>query len=125
MPEALTAKTLKDLIHVIRGQRVMLDADLARFYGVATKVLNQAVRRNIHRFPEDFAFQLTAEEFEALRSQFVTSNEGRGGRRLRRQLLEAPKPSPNKEREMGFHVREDAAAIKPAVPRRRKTVRYR
>jgi hypothetical protein len=64
----------------IRGHRVMLDADLAELYGVPTKRLNEAVRRNAARFPEDFMFQLTAEEAETLRSQFATSN-GRGGRR--------------------------------------------
>jgi hypothetical protein len=60
---------------------VILDSDLADLYGVPTKVLNQAVRRNGERFPDDFAFQLTLQEVANLRSQFVTSNEGRGGRR--------------------------------------------
>jgi hypothetical protein len=68
-------------IYVIRGQRVMLDSDLAELYQVETKALNQAVHRNPARFPEDFMFQLTVEEATSLRSQFVTSNEGRGGRR--------------------------------------------
>jgi ORF6N domain len=65
----------------IRGERVMLDADLADVYGVTTKALNQAVKRNLDRFPEDFKFQLTAEEAASLRSQTVTSKQGRGGRR--------------------------------------------
>jgi len=65
----------------IRGEKVMLDSDLAELYGVETKRLNEQVRRNLHRFPRDFMFQLTAEEAESLRSQFATSNEGRGGRR--------------------------------------------
>ena len=65
----------------LREQRVMLDADLAELYGVQTKVLVQAVKRNLARFPQDFMFQLSAEEFAALRSQTVTSNTGRGGRR--------------------------------------------
>jgi len=60
----------------------MLDRDLAALYGVETKVLNQAVRRNSERFPAEFMFQLTPEEREALRSQIVTSNSGRGGRPL-------------------------------------------
>ena len=64
----------------LRGERVMLDADLATLYGVETKVLIQAVKRNIERFPDDFMFQLTDDEFERLRSQIVTSNR-RGGRR--------------------------------------------
>jgi hypothetical protein len=72
-------------ILTLREQRVMLDADLAELYGVATKVLVQAVKRNLVRFPADFMFQLSAEEWEALRSQSVTSNAGnppgRGGRR--------------------------------------------
>ncbi|MBD5242366.1 MAG: ORF6N domain-containing protein [Barnesiella sp.] len=70
---------IESLIHIIREQQVMLDSDLARLYGVETKVLNQAVKRNIQRFPEDFMFQLTKEE--CLRSQIVTSNGGRGGSR--------------------------------------------
>jgi ORF6N domain len=68
-------------ILVMRSQKVMIDADLAALYGVATKVLVQAVKRNLDRFPEDFMFQLDAPEWDALRSQFVTSNTGRGGRR--------------------------------------------
>ena len=71
---------LRSLVYVIRGQQVMLDSDLAALYQVETKVFNQAVSRNIERFPENFRFQLTAEEYVALRSQLVTSN-GRGGRR--------------------------------------------
>lgn len=72
--------TIKNLIYVIRGQQVMLDSDLAMLYQVETKVFNQAVKRNIERFPEKFRFQLTKEEYDSLRSQFVTSN-GKGGRR--------------------------------------------
>ncbi|GHC99137.1 DNA-binding protein [Pseudorhodoferax aquiterrae] len=74
--EAITPR-----IVVIRDLRVMLDAHLALLYGVQTKVLVQAVKRNAQRFPGDFMFQLSAEEFAALRSQTVTSNAGRGGRR--------------------------------------------
>ena len=68
-------------IYLIRGEKVMLDSDLAELYGVPTSALNQQVKRNADRFPDDFAFQLTPEEFEALISQTVTSNSGRGGRR--------------------------------------------
>lgn len=71
---------IRNKIYEIRGQRVMLDFDLAEMYGVETKVLNQSVKRNISRFPIDFMFQLTTEEFKNLRSQIVTSNE-RGGRK--------------------------------------------
>ena len=74
---------IEPLIHEIRGQKVMLDTDLAALYGVPTKVLNQAVRRNIDRFPADFRFQLTKPELEILRSQIVTSSDGHGGRRVR------------------------------------------
>ncbi|MCE0524129.1 MAG: ORF6N domain-containing protein [Methylacidiphilales bacterium] len=69
------------LILTIRQFRVMLDADLAALYGVSTGNLNKAVRRNLDRFPEDFMFQLSAGEAEALRFQSGTSNKGRGGRR--------------------------------------------
>ena len=67
------ARPLEGLIHVVRGQRVMLDADLAALYEVPTKALNQALRRNLERFPDDFAFQLSKEELEKWRSQLVTS----------------------------------------------------
>lgn len=70
---------VQSLIHEIRGKKVMLDFDLARLYRVETKVLNQAVRRNIKRFPLDFMFQLDNKEFTNLKSQFVTSSWG--GRR--------------------------------------------
>ena len=68
-------ENIENLIHVIRGKQVMLDRDLARLYGVEARALNQAVQRNIERFPEDFMFQLSKEEFENLRSQIVTSSE--------------------------------------------------
>lgn len=67
-------------IYLIRDQKVMLDEDLARLYQVRTKALTQAVKRNRNRFPEDFMFQLTIEEYSSLRSQIVTSS-GRAGRR--------------------------------------------
>ena len=68
-------------IYVIRNQKVMLDVDLAGLYQVETKVLKQSVKRNMDIFPEHFMFELTEQEFELLRSQFVTSKEGRGGTR--------------------------------------------
>lgn len=73
-------QTIQNKIYEIRGQKVMLDFDLAALYGIETKVLKQAVRRNIKRFPSDFMFELSKEEYESLRSQFVTSNK-RGGMR--------------------------------------------
>jgi len=66
---------IQNLIYEIRGQKVMLDFDLAKLYQVETKALNQAVKRNIKRFPPDFMFQLTAEEVLIMRSQFVTSSK--------------------------------------------------
>ena len=72
---------IEPLIHEIRGQRVMLDHDLAALYGVPTKRLNEQVRRNIARFPEDFMFRLTDAESEALRSQIATLKTGRGQHR--------------------------------------------
>ena len=68
-------ENIENLIQVIRGKQVILDRDLARLYGVETRVLNQAVQRNIERFPADFMFQLSKEEFENLKSQFATSSE--------------------------------------------------
>ena len=92
IPKKMKALILQEVIEkrifMIRGHRVMLDADLAKLYGVPTKRLNEQVRRNIKRFPEDFMFQLTKDEYQNLKSQFLipslrsqiaTSN--RGGRR--------------------------------------------
>ena len=85
--ELITTDAIRSRVYVIRGQQVMLDYDLAEFYGYEVKALNQQVKRNIDRFPEDFMFQLTKEEVELVKSQFVTSRninyfEGQeGGRR--------------------------------------------
>jgi len=80
MSNALPIENAEELVHVMRGQRVMLDSDLAGFYGVPTKRLLEQVRRNIHRFPDDFAFRLRPQEFANLRSQNATSSS-HGGRR--------------------------------------------
>lgn len=77
----IPAERIERRILLLRRQKVMLDADLAELYGVETRTLVQAVSRNLKRFPADFMFQLSQEEFEALRSQIVISNKGRGGRR--------------------------------------------
>lgn len=76
-------KEIQNMIYTFRGKQVMIDKDLAYLYNVETKVLNQAVKRNLNRFPEHFRFQLTESEYENLRSQFVTSSEDNthGGRR--------------------------------------------
>ena len=72
---------IEKLVRVIRGQRVMLDSDLAKLYGVTTAALNQAVQRNADRFPDDFSYLLTHQEFTSLISQIVISKPGRGGHR--------------------------------------------
>lgn len=79
--ELIINKELQSRIYAIRGVQVMLDEDLAFLYGVDTKVLNQAVKRNSERFPEEFMFQITDEEFDRLRSQVVTLDSGRGKHR--------------------------------------------
>ena len=75
----IPTEQIEQKILLIRGQKVMLDSELARLYGVDTRTLNQAVRRNRDRFPGDFMFQLTSEEVQSLRSQFVILKLGRGG----------------------------------------------
>jgi len=77
----VTPDGIQQMVHVVRGQRVMLDFDLARLYGVPTMRLNEQVRRNQERFPEDFAYQLTQQELMDLMSQNAISNTGWGGRR--------------------------------------------
>jgi len=77
----LTPNEIQAMVRVVRGQRVLLDFDLAQLYGVTTSTLNQAVQRHADRFPDDFAYQLTRQEFAALISQTVISKPGRGGRR--------------------------------------------
>ena len=72
---------IQDLIYTVRGQKVMLDSDLAQLYGVLTKNLNKAVKRNFERFPQDFMFQLTKDEYQNLRFQNGTSKSAHGGRR--------------------------------------------
>jgi len=76
-------ENLSDYIHIIRNLKVMLDSDLAKLYGVQTKILNKAVQRNRDRFPEDFMFQITNQEVTSLRFQIGTSNKAKGGRRYR------------------------------------------
>lgn len=77
----ITPALMNSKIHIVRGLQVMLDSDLAQLYEVETKVFNQAVKRNIGRFPDAFRFQLTEKEYEVLRSQIVTSSSEYGGRR--------------------------------------------
>ena len=79
--DLIPEKRILRIIMVVRGEKVILDSDLADLYGVKTRRLNEQVRRNIHKFPEDFMFQLTKEEFADLKSQIATSSSGWGGRR--------------------------------------------
>ena len=80
-PPVVTPIPVEQVIRAVRGHKVILDEDLAAIYGVSTKRLNEQVKRNTERFPEDFVFQLSAEERDALKSQSATSKKGRGGRR--------------------------------------------
>jgi len=77
----VSVERIEKAIYLIRGEKVMLDRDLALLYEAETKVLNRAVKRNLQRFPSDFMFQLTPDEADSLRCQIGTSNKGRGGRR--------------------------------------------
>lgn len=79
--DLIPEKRILKIIMVIRGEKVILDSDLAELYGVETRRLNEQVRRNIEKFPDDFMFQLTKEEFENLKSQIAISSFGWGGRR--------------------------------------------
>jgi hypothetical protein len=81
MTDLVPLERIETRIFLIRGLRVMLDADLAELYGVPTKVFNQAIKRNPDRFPADFMFQIDADELPILRSQIVTSSSSWGGRR--------------------------------------------
>jgi len=89
------AKPLESLILTLRGRKVMLDADLAKLYGVPTKRFNEQVKRNANRFPEDFMFQLTAQEWRNLKSKTVTSNleviENEGHEAMRSQIATTSK----------------------------------
>ena len=125
--KALTAlEPVEPLIREVRGERVILDADLARIYGVPTKVLNQAVKRNASRFPPDFLFRLTSEEAEALnRSQIVTGSQKHRDPRLRPYaftehgaIMAANVLSSRRAVEMSIHV------IRAFVTLRRESGRY-
>jgi hypothetical protein len=78
---SISERTIEQAVFVVRGQRVILDADLAKLYGVITRRINEQVARNSERFPADFAFQLTQQEFTNLKSQIATSSFSHGGRR--------------------------------------------
>ena len=104
---------------MVRGQKVILDRDLASLYGVPTKSLNRAVKRNLDRFPSDFMIQLTAEETVSLRCQSGTLKRGQDIRNLfdaMRQLM-APPASPR--RQIGFQVRERRSTYRVPAKRRK------
>jgi len=115
MASSRKISSIESAIYLLRGQRVMLDSDLAAICGVSTRQLNQQLKRNRSRFPDDFAFQLSTEEFRNLKSQIATSSlmsqsvtsSGLG----RACSLSAPQRTarrsvPTTKREIGFHVRE-------------------
>lgn len=81
MKPTVIMENIERKIYLVRGQKVMLDSDLAELYGVTTKRLNEQVRRNAGKFPEDFMFQLSSKEYDVLRSHFATSSSRHGGRR--------------------------------------------
>jgi len=113
---------VEQVIVTVRGQRVILDSDLAAIYGVTTKVLNQAVRHNAERFPGDFAFRLTLQEVTNLRSQFVTSS-GEADR-PRVSTEDDPEESNRSQPVTGSHggrrYRPYAFTEHPALPHSRK-----
>ena len=80
LSEQLLHQNIEECIYTIRGQQVMLDSDIASLFGVDTKRLNEQMKRNKNRFPNDFCFQLNSKEFKSLKSQNATSNKGRGGK---------------------------------------------
>ena len=90
VPVDLVPEKIATRVAVLRGEKVLLDTDLAELYGVPTKRLNQAVKRNLDRFPEDFMFQLTEEEVEILRSQFATPRSADAALRSQSVTLDAP-----------------------------------
>ena len=79
--DLIPEKRILKIIMLVRGEKVILDSDLAKLYGIETRRLNEQIRRNIDKFPNDFMFQLTKDEFENLKSQIATSSSGWGGRR--------------------------------------------
>ena len=88
MENEITSVLVESKIFLIRGKQVMIDRDLAELYGVETRAINQAVKRNLERFPEEFRFQLTSEEYEFLRSQFATLNEDSSSSRSQSVILD-------------------------------------
>lgn len=110
--EMIIQERITKAIYLIRDQKVMIDSELAEMYGVETKVLNQAVKRNLDRFPEDFMFQLTSEESENLKSQFATSSDGGS---LRSQFVTLEKGRGKHRKYMPFMFTEQGVAMLSSV----------
>ncbi len=112
----IPAERIQQCIYLVRQQKVMLDSDLARLYGVETKALVRAVKRNSDRFPGDFMFQLTTAEYEAfLRCQFGTSKRGSGGRRYLPYAFTEPRRTDNRLPTTAFLVTRPLSLF-PCVP---------
>lgn len=126
MPRKIPADPLASRIFTIRGQRVILDSDLARLYGVATKRFNEAVKRNVMRFPKDFAFQLTAADFAKMRSQFATSStevtDDKNEERMWSQIATTSKPSRRRVTNVPWAFTEHGAVMAANVLRSPKAV---
>jgi len=117
---------LSGRVFTIRGQRVVIDADLARLYGTTTKVFNQAIKRNSARFPKDFAFQLTPLEFANMRSQFATTySEPAGGEmkvNMWSQIVTTSKPQRRRDSNIPWAFTEHGAVMAANVLRSAKAV---
>ena len=112
--EIVPVEQIENKIYLIRGQKVMLDDDLAQLYGVPTKRFNEQVRRNVERFPEDFMFQITIEEWGNLRFQFGTLNEAQDSKNLRSQIATS---SYGGRRYLPFAFTEEGIAMLSSVLR--------
>ena len=107
---------IESLIRTVRGQKVMVDFDLGMLYGVKTKVLNQSVKRNIKRFPDDFMFQLTEDDWNTLRSQIVTAKATENkAKESQGQILDSLKESP---------IQKECDALKQVILSNRKNTTY-
>lgn len=115
MKDIIPLEKIEQKIYLICRHKVTLDRDLARLYGVPTKRLNERVKRNLSRFPEDFMFQLNAEEFKSLRFQIGMSKKGRGGRRYL--------PYVFTEQCVAISIRKIHSSLTPVRFRRRRRLR--
>lgn len=115
-------ESLARFVHLVRGERVMLDADLATLYGVETKALNRAVKRNARRFPRDFMFRVDPLEWAALRCQFGTSNGRAGGTPAGTGSLGAPGPGRGGRRGLPYAFTEQGVAMLSSVLRSSRAV---